>query len=62
MRGDRLVCGSCSGPVLEARCPVCRATRDELRRRTPEWYAWVVGVLLAITATIALLGYYTSVA
>jgi hypothetical protein len=49
MRRDDLVCANCSGPVSEARCPVCRAARDQYGRGTKRFYAplWLVLAILA---------------
>ncbi|MGW2839768.1 hypothetical protein ACWCWD_18450 [Streptomyces sp. NPDC001493] len=33
MTYDRLVCANCAAPVNEGRCPVCRASRERLRRQ-----------------------------
>jgi ferredoxin len=30
MSCEHLVCASCAGPVVEGRCPVCRASRSEV--------------------------------
>jgi hypothetical protein len=29
MSCEHLICAHCAGPVIEGRCPVCRAARDE---------------------------------
>ncbi|MQA79160.1 MAG: hypothetical protein GEV10_11915 [Streptosporangiales bacterium] len=34
MSHDQLICASCSGRVLEGRCPVCREARADLRDST----------------------------
>ncbi len=57
MRRDDLVCANCSRPVSEARCPVCRASRDQYERGGGGFYAplWLVlAVLAALVCTIAL--------
>ncbi|RJL30426.1 hypothetical protein [Bailinhaonella thermotolerans] len=30
MSCDHLICARCAGPVMEGRCPACRAAREEL--------------------------------
>jgi hypothetical protein len=53
MSCEHLICAHCAGPVIEGRCPVCRAARAEHHRHgatglTPQ-------VLIAI-ALLLLLG------
>jgi hypothetical protein len=50
MSYDDLVCAACSGRVLDGDCPVCRASRQTLRR--PQLPADLV---LAVAAVMALL-------
>jgi hypothetical protein len=48
-----LICAACSGPVEQARCPVCRAARAEVHHPHP--FAGVPpAALVAIVALIAL--------
>jgi hypothetical protein len=35
MTYDRLVCANCAAPVVEGRCPVCRANRERLQQQGP---------------------------
>lgn len=35
MTYDRLVCANCAAPVIEGRCPVCRANRERLQQEGP---------------------------
>jgi hypothetical protein len=30
MSCEHLICAQCAGPVVEGRCPVCRASREKL--------------------------------
>jgi hypothetical protein len=32
MSCEHLICAHCAGPVVEGRCPVCRAARAEVHR------------------------------
>jgi len=45
---DNLVCASCSRPVAEARCSVCRASRAELHGGQPLPMAAFVAVLAVL--------------
>jgi hypothetical protein len=57
MRRDDLVCANCAGPVSEGRCSVCRAVRDQYRRRSDGFSApfWaVLAVLAALVCALAL--------
>ncbi|MDF5751111.1 hypothetical protein [Spongiactinospora sp. TRM90649] len=35
MSCDHLICAQCARPVVEGRCPVCRAGREKLHGRGP---------------------------
>jgi hypothetical protein len=53
MSCEHLICANCAGPVIEGRCPVCRAARAEMHRHhgiqlTPQ--------LLIAAALLLLLG------
>ena len=45
---DNLLCASCSRPVAEAGCTVCRAARAELHGSQPLSMATFVAVLAAL--------------
>jgi hypothetical protein len=51
MSCEHLICAHCHGPVVEGRCPVCRAARAEMHRHgftlTPQ-------LLLAIALVLVL--------
>lgn len=49
-----LVCASCSRPVVDGRCPTCRAIREEFRRH-PGPRLDVVAVLAALAVLLSLL-------
>jgi hypothetical protein len=49
---DDLVCAACSGRVVDARCPACRASRDLLDSQRP---ALPAGPLLLAAAVLLLL-------
>ena len=52
---DNLVCASCSRPVVEAGCTVCRAARAELHGRQPLPMATFLAVLAALLLVAVLL-------
>jgi hypothetical protein len=52
MSCEHLICASCAGPVVEGRCPVCRAARAHVHARS----AGISPQLLIIAALILLLG------
>jgi hypothetical protein len=45
---DNLVCASCSRPVVEARCTVCRASRAEVHGGQPLPMATFLAVLAVL--------------
>jgi hypothetical protein len=52
---DDLVCASCSRPVAEARCPVCRAARAERHGAQPLSMAVFLAVLVGLLMLAAFL-------
>ncbi|MEV5575003.1 hypothetical protein AB0L06_33620 [Spirillospora sp. NPDC052269] len=50
MSCEHLVCANCSGPVVEGRCPTCRAARAEVHRHGPS-----VPPALVLAGLVALL-------
>jgi len=52
---ENLVCGACAGPVAEARCPTCRATRAQMHHSGPTIPPQVIALILAVTALLAVL-------
>ncbi|GAA0337290.1 hypothetical protein NE235_32875 [Actinoallomurus spadix] len=57
MSCEHLICARCSGPVVEGRCPACRAARAEVHRPGPFGLSpiLIIGALvLALTLLIAL--------
>ena len=52
---DNLVCASCSRPVAEAGCTVCRAARAELHGRQPLPMATFLAVLAALLLVAVLM-------
>lgn len=52
---EHLVCASCAHAVADARCTVCRATRDRLHRHGAMQPTSVLIVLAALLALAAVL-------
>ena len=50
MSCEHLICAHCAGPVIEGRCPVCRAARAEVHHHGP-----VLTPQLLIAAALLLL-------
>jgi hypothetical protein len=52
---DHLVCASCTQPVSDGRCPVCRATRAQMHPSTglPLSTFVVLAALLALAALLS---------
>jgi hypothetical protein len=49
MSCEHLICAQCASPVVEARCPACRAARAELHRHSPGFsLPLIAAVLLAL--------------
>ncbi|MEV0370670.1 hypothetical protein AB0I10_12695 [Streptomyces sp. NPDC050636] len=46
MTYDRLVCANCAAPVSEGRCPVCRASREQLQHQAGGIFAQLNPVAL----------------
>jgi hypothetical protein len=52
MSCEHLICAQCAGPVVEGRCPVCRAAREHVHHGPPS----ISPQLLIAVALILLLG------
>jgi hypothetical protein len=50
MSCEHLICAQCASPVVEARCPACKAARAQVHRHSPG-----VSLPLAAAALFALL-------
>jgi hypothetical protein len=55
MSCEHLICAQCAGPVVEGRCPACRAARQEVHHHhfnaTPQM---VIAALLLLTLLMLL--------
>jgi hypothetical protein len=45
MSCEHLICAQCASPVVEARCPSCRAARAQVHRHAP-------GLTVPLTAAV----------
>jgi hypothetical protein len=52
---ENLVCGTCASPVVEARCPTCRATRAQMHHAGFTISPQVLALILALAAVLAVL-------
>jgi hypothetical protein len=55
MSCEHLICAQCAGPVVEGRCPACRAARDHVHHqhfRAPPQL--IVAALLALAVVLLL--------
>jgi len=52
MSCEHMICASCAGPVVEGRCPACRAARDHVHHQhwpvSPQLIAGAAAVLLVL--------------
>ena len=55
MSCEHLICAQCAGPVIEGRCPACRAARQDVHHQhsgtTPQL---IVAALLALAVVLLL--------
>ncbi|NJQ01776.1 hypothetical protein [Streptomyces zingiberis] len=56
MTCDRLVCANCAGPVTEARCAVCRASRERLQHQRGLFAGLTPAALLALLVALVAVG------
>lgn len=49
MSCEHLVCAQCAGPVVEGRCPTCRAAKEHVHRSQPNF-----GLPLLLVAVLAI--------
>jgi hypothetical protein len=55
MSCEHLICAHCAGPVVEGRCPACRAARDQVHHHhsgaSPQL---IIAAILALTFLLLL--------
>jgi hypothetical protein len=54
MSCEHLICARCSGPVVEGRCPSCRAARAEVHHHGPAVPPAVILLALVLAFVLAL--------
>lgn len=55
MSCEHLVCARCTGPVVEGRCPTCRASRAEMHHPFGLGKSQLVALLLLVLLSMAML-------
>lgn len=55
MSCEHLVCARCSGPVVEGRCPTCRASKERVHVDQPFGVSTQTLVLVALVVTMLVL-------
>jgi hypothetical protein len=55
MSCEHLICAQCAGPVVEGRCPACRAYRDHVHHHSGASTQLIIAAILAL-AFVLLLG------
>ena len=54
MSCEHLICARCSSPVVEGRCPICRAARAEMHHHGPALPSTVILVALVVAFAMTL--------
>jgi hypothetical protein len=54
MSCEHLICAQCAGPVVEGRCPVCRAGREKVHNHGPAGFSPLI-IAVALLLFFALL-------
>jgi len=54
MSCEHLICAQCAGPVVEGRCPACRAARQEVHHHSLAGPQLLIAVLLVLTVLLLL--------
>jgi hypothetical protein len=52
MSCEHLICAQCAGPVVEARCPACQASRAHVHRHSTGFSVPLAALLLALLLTV----------
>jgi len=55
MSCEHLVCAACAGPVVEGRCPACRASRPHVHGSGSPWLTRQAVAALVALASLLLL-------
>ncbi|HEY6314689.1 MAG TPA: hypothetical protein VIY52_28350 [Streptosporangiaceae bacterium] len=49
MSCEHLICAQCAGPVVEGRCPACRAARQHVHHHSTASPQLIIGIILVLT-------------
>jgi hypothetical protein len=49
MSCEHLICAQCAGPVIEGRCPACRAARQHVHHHSTASPQLIIGIILVLT-------------
>ena len=54
MSCEHLICAQCAGPVVEGRCPACRASRDHVHHHSGASPQLIIAAVLALAFVLLL--------
>ena len=54
MSCEHLICAQCAGPVVEGRCPACRAARQEVHHHSLAGPQLIVAAILTLAFLLLL--------
>ena len=54
MSCEHLICAQCAGPVVEGRCPACRASRDHVHHHSGASPQLILAVILVLSVLLLL--------
>jgi len=54
MSCEHLICAHCAGPVVEGRCPACRASRDQVHHHLSASPQLIIAAILALAFVLLL--------
>jgi hypothetical protein len=54
MSCEHLICAQCAGPVVEGRCPACRASRDHVHHHSSASPQLIIAAILVLSVLLLL--------
>ena len=54
MSCEHLICAQCAGPVVEGRCPACRASRDHVHQHSGASPQLIIAAILVLSVLLLL--------
>ena len=54
MSCEQLICAQCAGPVVEGRCPACRASRDHVHQHSGASPQLIIAAILVLSILLLL--------